>query len=545
MLQRVGSVLSSRPKACVLLTVLAIIGCSRRETAVTTGLRTQTLHIGNSAEPPDLDPHTNNAMSVGFIGEALNEGLVRYANDGVTIKPGVAERWEISADGLRYTFHLRANALWSNGDRVTAADFVAAFRRFLEPKLGCETANIAFPIIGARDFLEGRSKDFASVGISAPDERTVEFRLRFVAPYFLAVLCNSHLVPLHGPTLDRFGGRDQRGGKWTQPGNLVSNGPFVLKAWKPQSVIVVAKNPRYWNAAQVTLNEICFYPIEDSGTEERAFRSGQLHVTYTLPFSKLPSYQQRPAAELRSTPLLRTDYITFGTGKPPFNDARLRRAFSLAIDRERLASTVLKGRGDAAFTFVRPGAGGYELPRLAQHDPAEAKRLLAEAGFPGGAGFPRLALTLSNRSEEILNYGQALQQMWRDTLGVNVELAPSELKVWLDILRNKSFTITTDNWNMGIDDPSEMLALAVTGDPNNDAGWSDARFDRAFAAIEAAPTNAARREAILACEKLIAEEAPYAPVFFGVRNNLVHPAVRGWRGNAVQTIDWTAVSLAP
>lgn len=525
------------------LAMVIFASCARHETAVESGIRTQTLHLGNNAEPPDLDPHTSNSSTTGLIGMALNEGLVRAASDGVTIQPGVAERWEISEDGLNYTFHLRDNARWSNGDRVTAADFVAAFRRFLEPKLGCETANITFPIVGARDFVEGRSRDFGTVGVAAPDDRTVAIRLRFRAPYFLQVLHGSHLVPLYGPMLDRFDGREKRGGRWTQPGNMVTNGPFMLKEWKPDTVVVVAKNPHYWNAAHVRLNEVHFYPTEDSGTEERAFRTGQLHVTFTIPFSKLSAYAERHAPELRSTPLLRTDFITFGTAKPPFNDPRVRRAFSLAIDRERLTASVLKGRGDAAFTYVRPGAGGYALPRMARFDADEAKRLLAEAGFPGGAGFPAVDLTLGNRSEEIQTYGQALQQMWRQTLGVQVGLAPTEQKVWLDILRNKSFAITTDNWNMGVNDPSEMLALGVTNDPNNDAGWSSPRYDAAFARVAAAPDEAARRDAIVECERLIAEEVPYAPVFFAVRNNLVHPSVKGWKANAVQWIDWTAVSL--
>ena len=524
-----------------LLVALLLAGCTKRETAVDAGVRTQTLHVGNYIEPPDLDPHTNNALGVGWIGAALSEGLVGLANDGATVTPGVAERWEISDDGRRYTFHLRANALWSNGERVTAADIVAAFRRFLEPKLGCEGANLVFPIEGARDFVEGRSRDFASVGVKALDERTVEIRTRFRAPYFLRVLADEHLVPLHGPSLDRFDGREKRGGKWTQPGNFIGNGPFVLKEWQPNRVIAVAKNPRYWNAAQVKLNEIRFHPIEDSATEERAFRTGQIHVTYTVPVSKLSTYAGKP--ELRPMPILRTDYISFATTKPPFNDPRLRRAFSLAIDRERLAASVLKGRGDAAFTFVRPGAGGYTVPPQVRFDPAEAKRLLAEAGFANGSGLPKLELTLSSRSEEVLTYAQALQQMWRQVLGVEVTLAPTEFKVWLDILRNKSFALTTDNWNMSVDDPVDMLALGVTNDPNNDAGWSFPRYDEVFKSVESAPTDDARRAAILECERIIAEEAPYAPVFFAVRNQLVHPTVRGWRGNAVQRIDWTAIGL--
>jgi oligopeptide transport system substrate-binding protein len=522
---------------------LFLASCAKHETAVDAGLRTQTLHLGNSAEPPDLDPHTNNASAVDLICTALFEGLVRLESDGVSIRPGVAERWEISPDGLTYTFHLRADAKWSNGDAVTADDFFAAFRRFLEPKLGCEGVSLINALAGARDYVEGRNKDFASVGVKAPDPRTLVLQLQYRAPYFLTVVSDSHLSPLHQPSLDRFNGRDQRGGKWTQPGNLVSNGPFVLKEWLPNQVVAVAKNPRYWDAGRVKLNEIRFYPIEDGASEERAYRTGQLHVTYSLPFNKLAAYSQRQAPELRLSPTLRADYVTFSTQRPPFNDARVRRAFALAIDREQLAATILKGRGTPAYSFVPAGAGGYTLPPFSRYDPVEAKKLLREAGFPDGAGFPTVEYTLNSRNEDVLTLAQALQQMWQQTLGVKVTLAPTEFKVWLDLLRTKSFAMTADTWSMGFNDPAEMLPLAVTGDPNNDAGWSNARYDAAFPFVNTAPNDAARREAIIACEKIIAEEAPYAPVFKELRAQLMHPSVRGWIGTPLQRVDWTAISL--
>ncbi|MBL9201714.1 MAG: peptide ABC transporter substrate-binding protein [Opitutaceae bacterium] len=523
---------------------LLVAGCGRRETTVESGLRTQTLHVGNQSEPPDLDPHTNNSSIVGYIHDALLEGLVRLAKDGATVLPGVAERWEISPDGRTYTFHLRTGAVWSNGDPVTAEDFVAGFRRFLDPKLGCEAANFLFSVERARDFLEGRTKDFADVGIKAPDARTVVFRLAFRAPYFLALLTDSHLRPLHRPSLEKFGGVDRRGGKWTQPGNFVTNGPFVLTEWKPHTVIVVTKNSRYWDAARVGLEAIRFYPTEDSAAEERAYRAGQLHVTMEVPQSKIEAYARSVPSELRSAPVLRSNFVSFSTQRPPFNDARVRRAFALAIDRERLAASVLKGRGEPAFSYVRPGTGGYAFPPFHRFDPAEARKLLAEAGFPGGAGFPKVDYAVGSRNQDNLAVAQALQEMWHQTLGVKVGIASMEFKVWLDVLRTKTFAFTADNWNMGINDPSEMLALGVTGDPNNDAGWSDPRYDAAFAAVNSAPDEPARRAAIARCEQLIAEEAPYAPVYFSIQNRLVHPTVVGWHNNPLQKTDWTALSLA-
>lgn len=530
--------------AFLALLVCLVVGCAPRESAVDAGIRTQTLHVGNQAEPPDLDPHTNNSLVVSFIMSALNEGLVSLANDGTTIKPGLAERWEVSPNGLLYTFHLRDNAKWSNGTPVTSHDYVAGIRRFLTPLLASEAVDIAFPIKGARDFAEGRNSDFASVGVTAPDARTVKIRLDFRAPYFLSALTDSHLVPLYQPMLEDFNGHQKRGGKWTLPGNLISNGPFTLETWQPNVVVTVVKNPHYWQADKVALQAVHFHPIEDRSGEERAFRAGQLHVTFAVPTSKLKVYLKQDSTPLQSGPILRSDFIAFNTTREPFDNPLVRRAFSLTIDRDRLVSSVLQGQGASAYTFTPAFSGGYDLPPLARYDPATAQQLMAEAGYPGGEGFPAVEFTLSSRDPAKLTLGQALQQMWKESLGVELTLAPTEFKVWLDILRNQSHMLTTSNWNLSVDDPTNMLSLALSTNPNNDAYWKSPQFDAAFDAINHATNEETRRDAIIACERLISEEAPWAPIFFGTRNQLVHPSVQGWRINPLQVIDWTTLSLS-
>ncbi len=525
------------------LSLGASIGCAPRETAVSSGNRTQTIHLGITADPPDLDPHTNVSTAVSLIGSSLNEGLVGLANDGATIKPGLAKSWAISPDGLVYTFNLREDAAWSNGEPLVAADYVAGIHRFLNPQLAAESVNITFPIVGAQDYAEGRQTDPSSIGVVAPDPHTVIIRFRFRAPYLLSLLADSHLVPLYGPMLDKFIGRTQRGGRWTLPGNFISNGPFTLTAWQPNVVVTVAKNTHYWNADAVSLNKINFYPIEDAGTEERAFRAGQLHVTQKLPTSKLSVYAAKPDGVLRTTPILRADFIAFNTTQAPFDDVRVRQAFALAIDRERLMSSVLKGQGVPAYTFTPPTAGGYDLLPLARYDVTAARHLLTAAGYPGGAGFPPVELLLSSKDEAKLTLGQALQEMWKVSLGIEIKIAPTEFKVWLDHLRNRSHLFTTSNWSLGVNDPIDTLALAVSHNPNNDAYWVNPAYDAAFAAINQAPDNQARRATILECERLIHAEAPWAPLFVTTRNQLVHPSVQGWQGNPLQTIDWTTLSL--
>jgi oligopeptide transport system substrate-binding protein len=534
----------------VLLSTLAVLvllaGCARHETAVESGNRDQILHFGNRDEPADLDPHTNNSGTTSTILSALFEGLVSHAQDGETILPGVAERWEISPDGLTYTFHLRANARWSNGDPVTAQDFRDSFLRVLEPSLGCEQANQAFPIVGAKDFLEGRSKDPNSVGVRAPDAHTFITILSHPAPYWLSILAqDGPLYPLNRRSVEAEGGWHQRGGAWTRPGQLIGNGPFVLAEWRPNAVIRVVRNPRYWDAAHVRLKEIRFYPMDDDSSEERAFRAGQLHLTYRLPQSKVAGYEHDHPEELQIAPDLRTFFLTFNVNHAPFTDPRVRRAFSLAVNREQLVKATLGKLATPADAFVCPGTGGYTAPAGVHFDPVEARRLLAAAGFPGGAGLPAVEFTLNGNAGVTLLLASALQAMWVQNLGVHVSVLPCEFKVYLSTLREKQFTLLLDSWGYGIDDPRDPLELATSGDPNNDSAWSNRAYDAAFAAADATLVPAERRAAFDTMNALLAREVPYAPLYHANQGFLLDPSVHGWQNNRLRVIDWRQLWLEP
>ena len=524
--------------------LLLLAGCARHETAVESGTRDQVLHLGNHDEPADLDPHTNNGASTGIILTSLFEGLVSYSNDGVTILPGVAERWDISADRLTYTFHLRANARWSNGEPVTAQDFRDSFLRVLDPALGCEQSNQAFPIVGARAFAEGRSTDPNSVGIRAPDAHTFITILSHPAPYWLGILAqNGPLYPVNLKSVDANGGRHVRGGAWTKPGLLVGNGPFILAEWRPNAVIRVVRNPQYWDAAHVRLREVRFYPTDDENAEERSYRAGQLHITYRLPVAKVAVYEHERPDELQISPELRTSYLTFNVTRAPFTDPRVRRAFSLAVNREQLVRATLGRLATPAYAMIRPGTGGYTPPAEARFDPAEARRLLAAAGYPGGAGLPKVEFTLNGNTGITLLIAAALQEMWVQNLGVAVNVQPAEFKVYLSTLREKQFQLLLDGWGYGIDDPRDLLQETTTGDPNNDSAWSNPTCDAAFAASEATPVPAERHAAFDAMEGLLAREVPYAPLFYNNQGFLLHPSVHGWRNNPLHTIDWRALWL--
>lgn len=530
--------------ALVLSCGLALFGCTRHETLVESGDRTGVLHFGNKDEPADLDPHINNAVSTGNILSALFMGLVTLSNDGTTILPGAAERWEVAPDGLTYTFHLRADGRWSNGQPLAAQDFYDSFLRIMDPQLGCETAGYTFPIHGARDFVEGRSHDPASVGMSVPDARTFVLHLDHPAPYLLTLLANYPFYPVSMPSLDAQGGRHQRGGPWTRPGVLVSNGPFTLEEWKANAYVRVKRNPNFWDAARVKLQEIRFYPTDDENAEERSFRAGQLHVTARVPETKVAGYEVDHPGELHLLPTLRSHYLTFNVTRAPFADARVRRAFSLAIDREKLVHAALGKLGTPAYAFVRPGTAGFNPEKGFRFDPAEAARQLAAAGFPGGAGLPPVEFTLNGNAGLTLAVGEVLEQMWAQNLGVHVRVIPVEFKVYLSTLREKQFQVLLDSW-FSIPDPRDLLGLGVTGDPNNDSGGSYPDYDAAFAASERTADPAARRRAFAAMEAILSREVFYAPIYYGNQGVLVRPSVRGWRDNSTSWIDWRELSLEP
>jgi len=522
-------------------------GC-RSRTRVEEGTRDGIVHIANDAEPADLDPNTNIDSSTEFTLNALFEGLVGLSNDGHTVVPGVAERWDVSPDGLVYTFHLRPGSHWSNGAPLTSEDFLFSFRRIMDPLVACEESSFGFAIKGAEDYALGRSKDPSTLGLEAPDPLTFVIRLAHPAPYFLATLAkDSPFFPVYRPLLEKFNGVHQRGTPWTREGNLIGNGPFVLTRWVQNQVIEVRKDPHYWDADHVKLAGVNFYAIEDPDAQERGFRTGQFHISMLFPIYKEAAYAGGQPAVLHTFPLLRTKFVTFNIARAPFTDARVRRALSLALDRRKLASAVYHSFADPAFAQLRPGTGGYTPPYadLYQFDPEGARRLMAAAGYPGGRGCPPIELMLVGNDAQTVNMGEVVQAAWRDVLGVTTTLSPTEKKVYLDAERSKHFHAMIEQWDYPWDDPSAFYQTASTGNPNNDSGWSDPEFDRAYAQAENSADREVRSRAFDIQERRMAESVPYAPLFFWNKPVLVVPSVHGWAGNPLNHLEWKEISLGP
>lgn len=518
-------------------------GCGKPPTPVEVGNADKILHVGNGAEPRDLDPQVVNAMTDSWLCQTLFEGLV--APDPVSGKalPAAAVRWDISDDGLTYTFHLRPEAKWSNGDPVTAEDFRWSYQRILTPEFAAEYSYMLWAVRNAERFNKGELQDFDEVGFRVPEPLTLRIELTRPTPFFLSLITHQSWSPVHRATILRHGTLSQRGTAWTRPGNLVGNGPFVLDQWKPNEVVAVKANPQYWDAARVKLREIRFYPIENASTEERAFRGGQLHVSYGLPVEKTPVYRRDHADSLRIETWPETDYIRVNVTRKPLDDVRVRRALGMAIDRKGISENVRKRSEPPAHHYTPPMAG-YEARAHLPTDFDAARALLADAGYPGGAGFPTLEL-LFPTSKGGMEIVEAIQAMWKKELNISVTVRNEEFKVYLDTQRKLAYDLSMSIWIGDYPDPNTFLDMMLTGNGNNDTGWGHPDYDRLITEANLTRDPVRRFELFQQAEELLMAEAPVLPIFFGAHVYLCRPEVKNYAVAPGGVITYKAIDLVP
>ena len=523
--------------------LLTFTACSKRETAVDRGNREGVLHLSVGSEPSDLDPQIVTGLGEAKIIQSLFEPLVSFEPGTLAPRPALAERWVVSSDGLTYTFHLRA-AQWSNGDPITAQDCIDSWRRALTPTLAADYAYLFYVLRGAEDFHKGRTTDFATVGLAAPDARTLVVTLANPAPYFLQILLNSPWRPIHVRSIAALGDAYRRGSAWTRPGKLVSSGPFVLKEWVPQQHVIVAKSPTYWDRAAVRLNAIHFYPTDSIDAEERAYRAGQLHATWALPLAKVLPLQREKSPALRLDPILETYFFRLNVRRAPFTDVRIRRALALAVDRDTITAKILPGGRLPAASFVPPLLKGYTPPTRTAYDLAAARKLLADAGHPGGAGLPPIEI-LYNNSEILRLVAEAIQNMWRRDLGLDVRLVNQEYKVVFANRRAGDYQVLLGSWTADYLDATTFLDMWRSDSGNNHTGWKDPAYD-ALADRANTIADASARAAVLAqAESLVLEAAPIIPIYYNTHVYLLHPAVKGWAPTPTDHTDFRDVFLQP
>jgi oligopeptide transport system substrate-binding protein len=384
-----------------------------------------------------------------------------------------------------------------------------------------------WPIKGAEDFNAGRLTNFSGVGVTVLDPATLRLTLARPTPYLLSLAAHSTWMPVPRATVEKFGRMADRDTAWTRPGNLVSNGPFVLTEWRPNARLIVSQNPHYWDAAHNHLARVIFFPTEKADVEDLDFRAGQLHLTFSLPPSKIPVYQKEAPDRLRLDPLLSILYVNFNTAKPPFQDPRVRRALALAIDRAAIGQSVFSGARQPAESVTPPGCGGYVAPAGQRRDLAAARALLAAAGFPGGRGLPPLPMQVLN-DDKTPKVAEALQAMWQRDLGVRITIEPYEQKTWLQNQQSLLHTLGLMAWTADFADPITFLEIFRTGNGNNWTGWGSPAYDALLDRASGTADPAARFALLQQAETLLLGEAPAAPVVFGARTYLVHPAVKNW-----------------
>lgn len=521
---------------CSLLTGYGFAAVASSENQVA-----QVLHWGNGAEPKDLDPHIVTGVPEHHLLLNLFEPLVAKHPKTLAPIPGVAEKWKISKDGKTYTFTLRKDAKWSDGTPITAQDFVYSWTRLLEPSTAAEYAYQAFYIKNGAAYNRGELKDASKLGIKAVDAHTFQVSLDNPTPFFLGLLNHHSLFPVPKHTIEKFGKN------WTRPENMVSNGAFVLADWQMNKVIKIKKNLNYWDKEKVVLNEAHVYPTEVLDTEEKLFRSQQLHVTNEIPLEKIPAWRNDKTGSFQTHPYLGIYFYRINVTKPPLNDKRVRKALNLAVDRTVLTTVVSKGFQDPAQAYTPPNTAGYSpkavLPKdLSRVD--EAKRLLAEAGFPGGKGFPTIEI-LYNTHEGHKKFAEAVQQMLRTNLGINVTIVNQEWKVYLDSQKTLSYQLSRAGWIGDYNDPNTFLDMWVTGGGQNETGWGNKKYDELIAAA-AKELNAKKRLQIFQqAEDILMEELPVIPFYVYKRHYLKSPEVVGWEPNIEDIHPLKYVSLQP
>ncbi len=502
----------------------------------------QVLHRGNGAEPETLDPHLSTGVPEAHIQRDLFEGLVAEAADGKII-PGTAEKWEISADGLTYTFHLRADAKWSNGDPITAQDVVYSYRRLLDPKTASKYAFMQWSMKNGEAFSKGQIKEPEAIGVKATDDRTVQITLERPTPYYLGLLAHhaSYIVPRKAI--------EASADRWTRPGNMISNGAYKLDAWTPQDRIKLVKNPTYHDAKSVQVDEVYYYPTEDQQGELKRYRANELDVTYRIPVDQIGWAKQNLPSELKITPYFGTYYYAFNLTKPPFKDnLKLRQALSLAIDRDALVEKVMRGGEVPAYDWVPPNTLNYvnvDVPaaKLSQAErDAMAKKLLVEAGY--GPGKPFEVELLYNTADDHRRLAIAVASMWDEKLGVKVKPVNQEWKVYLDLGSQMQFQIRRAGWIGDYNDAWTFLEL-LKGDigKQNPAGYANAAYDDLLRRSATTLDLDERAKIMGEAEKILIGDAPVAPLFHYVSKGMVKPYVQGWTQNVqdVHPTRWMSV----
>jgi oligopeptide transport system substrate-binding protein len=470
--------------------------------------------IINGNEPESLDPAIVTGISEMRLTKALFEGLLRLDGKNARPEPGLAERWEVSPDGTVYTFYLRSNAVWSTGEPITTEDFLYSWFRALSPATAADYAGQLFYIKNAEPYYLGQIKDPAQVGIRALDARRLQVELNGPLAFFPDLCCFPTLAVVPRKMIDK------RGDRWLNERPLPSSGAYELAAWRPNDKVRLRKNPRYWDAAN-TRNEIVdILPIGSPNAALNLYETGVADIVWDkdlVPTELLDLLMQRP--DFHTYDYLGTYFYRFNLTRKPLDNPLVRKAFAMATDRGRITTKITRGGEKPAFHFVPEGVAHYRSPPGLPYDPEQARKLLAQAGFPGGKGFPRLEFAFyagaGGTGKLQAKIAVELQQMWRDELGIELEMRQIERKIFLSAQSRLDYDIAASSWIGDYNDANTFLDLFMSNSGNNRTGWKNPRYDNLIREANRQIDLDRRAELFREAEAiLVTEEAPVAPIYF-------------------------------
>jgi oligopeptide transport system substrate-binding protein len=490
-----------------------------------------TLNRGNGAEPESLDPHKSRSIQAADVLRDIGEGLLGYSPDGQLIA-AAAERWEISEDGRQYDFWLRPEARWSNGDAVTAGQFVFSFRRLVDPRTAAFYAQALVDIENAAEVISGHESP-GTLGVEALSDLRLRIRLTNATPYFLGLLTHPSAFPVHP------GAIEEHGDAFARPGNLLSNGAYKLDAWELGSVIRLSRNEYYWNKAGTAIEKVNHFVTPEPQVELNRYRAGELDTTSNVPPEAFAALKVERPEELRVAPYLGIYYYGLNVTREPFKDnPKLRQALSMAIDREVLVEKIT-GRGEQpAYSWVPPGVNNHQPIRVSYADMARAERISAAQRLYKESGYseanPVKVEIRYNTSETHQRIALSIQSMWRDALGIEATLINEEFQVLLDNMRNKEITqVFRSSWMGDYNDAHTFLQIMQTGNPSNLTGYASEEFDSLMRRAAEQSDPGRRRLYLEGAERVLLSDHPVIPLYFYVSKHLVNPRVRGWGDNVL------------